>query len=63
MIVTRRALLIGAAAGLLEARSRAAAVAFNVPPGACDCHTHVFADPAEFPFWTGRTLNSAPENR
>jgi predicted TIM-barrel fold metal-dependent hydrolase len=25
-----------------------------VPPGACDCHVHVFPDPAHFPFWSGR---------
>src|SRR5215471_18882018 len=23
---------------------------FSVPPGACDCHVHVFGDPAKFPF-------------
>jgi predicted TIM-barrel fold metal-dependent hydrolase len=30
-------------------------IAFAVPAGACDCHTHVFGDPARFPFWSGRT--------
>ncbi|KAA2214672.1 amidohydrolase family protein [Teichococcus oryzae] len=29
-------------------------VAFTPPPGSCDCHTHVFPDPARFPFWSGR---------
>ena len=29
-------------------------VSFAVPPGACDCHVHVFPDPAQFPFWGGR---------
>ncbi len=29
-------------------------VAFAIPPGACDCHVHVFPDPQQFPFWTGR---------
>jgi predicted TIM-barrel fold metal-dependent hydrolase len=29
-------------------------VRFNVPPGACDCHVHVFPDPTRFPFWSGR---------
>src|SRR3954462_10851435 len=26
------------------------AVDFDVPRGACDCHVHVFGDPAQFPF-------------
>src|SRR2546423_3563091 len=30
-------------------------VAFSVPPGACDCHTHVFGDPRRFPFAPART--------
>ena len=30
------------------------AVTFDMPPGACDCHTHVFGDPARFPFAAGR---------
>jgi len=29
-------------------------VNFKVPAGACDCHVHVFPDPARFPFWSGR---------
>ena len=29
-------------------------VNFAVPKGAADCHVHVFPDPAEFPFWSGR---------
>jgi predicted TIM-barrel fold metal-dependent hydrolase len=60
-MVTRRALLAGAAAGFMQARSRAAsAVAFSVPRGACDCHTHVFGDPATFPLWAGRTYTPEP---
>jgi predicted TIM-barrel fold metal-dependent hydrolase len=30
-------------------------VTFEVPPGACDCHTHVFGDPRRFPFTPNRT--------
>jgi predicted TIM-barrel fold metal-dependent hydrolase len=30
-------------------------VRLKVPAGACDCHTHVFGDPARFPFFAGRT--------
>jgi predicted TIM-barrel fold metal-dependent hydrolase len=50
-------MLVGtAAAALLRPRpARAQALAFDVPPGACDCHTHMFGDPARFPFWSGRT--------
>ncbi|GJD49527.1 4-sulfomuconolactone hydrolase [Methylobacterium crusticola] len=29
-------------------------VSIQVPEGACDCHVHVFPDPAAFPFWEGR---------
>jgi len=28
---------------------------FDLPPGACDCHTHVFGDPRAFPFAAKRT--------
>ena len=27
---------------------------FDVPAGACDCHTHIFGDPQSFPFFAGR---------
>jgi predicted TIM-barrel fold metal-dependent hydrolase len=30
-------------------------VSFAVPPGAADCHTHIFGDPQRFPFVPGRT--------
>ena len=29
-------------------------VNFDVPAGACDCHTHIHGDPAKFPFFPGR---------
>jgi predicted TIM-barrel fold metal-dependent hydrolase len=60
-MMTRRQAL-GAAALLARARMArakasqpATAVNFRVPPGACDCHTHIFGDPARFPMWAGRT--------
>jgi predicted TIM-barrel fold metal-dependent hydrolase len=55
-------MMIGtAAAALLRPRStRAQALAFDMPPGACDCHTHLFGDPARFPFWSGRTYTPPP---
>jgi predicted TIM-barrel fold metal-dependent hydrolase len=30
-------------------------VKFDVPPGACDCHVHIFGDPQRFPFSPSRT--------
>ena len=29
-------------------------VNFDIPAGACDCHTHIHPDPAKFPFFAGR---------
>jgi predicted TIM-barrel fold metal-dependent hydrolase len=29
-------------------------VNFEIPAGACDCHTHIHPDPAKFPFFEGR---------
>jgi len=65
-MITRRTALIHLAAagtGLFVQRRRALAkasqpstpVSFSIPAGACDCHTHIFGDPARFPFWSGRT--------
>ena len=63
--VTRRELLFGGLTAALSwpeaMRTLASAaqpetpVSFEVPRGACDCHTHVFCDPHRFPFWSGRT--------
>ena len=57
MTPTRRQILLGTAAAMVFGRSgaRAQTVAFDVPRGACDCHTHMFGDPTRFPFWSGRT--------
>jgi predicted TIM-barrel fold metal-dependent hydrolase len=66
-MISRRHVLIGAAAAgaaaftgrALTALARApqpvTPVNFDVPPGACDCHTHIFGEPARFPFVPGRT--------
>src|SRR3954463_1931225 len=35
-------------------------VAFDVPDGACDCHTHVFGDPRRFAFAAARTYTPEP---
>ncbi|MDP9112621.1 MAG: amidohydrolase family protein [Acidobacteriota bacterium] len=63
---TRREALIGAATLSLSRRIFAkasqpsTAVNFSVPAGACDTHTHIFGDPAKFPFWSGRVYTPEP---
>src|SRR3954470_14464307 len=37
-----------------KAAQPATPVNFDVPPGACDCHTHIHGDTAQFPFFSGR---------
>jgi predicted TIM-barrel fold metal-dependent hydrolase len=66
-MISRRHVVIGAAAaGAAAFAGRAASVLakasqpvtpvnFDVPPDACDCHTHIFGDSARFPFAPGRT--------
>jgi predicted TIM-barrel fold metal-dependent hydrolase len=69
--LSRRDLLAGAiaAAALLARRvgaGRAAAsqpatpVTFDLPAGACDCHTHIFGDPQRFPFVPDRVYTPEP---
>lgn len=68
-MVTRRDVLKGAvlsAAMLRAGMGHAAAsqpgtaVSFEVPPGACDCHTHLLGDPARFPWFAGRVYTPEP---
>jgi predicted TIM-barrel fold metal-dependent hydrolase len=68
-MLNRRHLLlasIAAGAGLPNRSARAAAaqpatpVNFDVPAGACDCHTHIHGDPAKFPFFAGRVYTPEP---
>ena len=70
-MLTRRAILIGGIAGsiMMQARESLAkasqpstAVNFDVPAGACDCHTHIHGDVKKFPFFEGRgyTPEEAP---
>jgi predicted TIM-barrel fold metal-dependent hydrolase len=62
MLSRRSVLLASIAAGVTmsnkAAFSKAAQpstpVDFDVPTGACDCHTHIHADPEKFPFFSGR---------
>src|SRR6201996_1381749 len=59
----RREFVVGAAAagvvqprfGYAKASQPATPVNFDVPAGACDCHTHIHGDPAKFPWFAGRT--------
>jgi predicted TIM-barrel fold metal-dependent hydrolase len=60
---TRREVLAGAIAAGVVMRTRtvlaraaqpATPVNFDVPAGACDCHTHIHGDPEKFPFFPGR---------
>src|SRR5213596_3061961 len=62
-MLTRREILIGAIAagaamhlrtGFAKASQPATRVNFDVPAGACDCHTHIHGDPEKFPFFPGR---------
>src|SRR5881296_3999061 len=62
-MLTRRDVLIGAIAagaalhlrtGFAKASQPATPVHFEVPAGACDCHTHIHGDPEKFPFFSGR---------
>jgi predicted TIM-barrel fold metal-dependent hydrolase len=70
-VITRREMMLGSmaagAAALLGSKSLVAGasqpstpVNFEVPAGACDCHTHIFGDPRKFPFWSGRTYTPEP---
>lgn len=78
-MLTRRKVLIGAGAlgiaALLDrtnplyasASQPATPVDFDVPRGACDCHTHIFGDPKRFPWAAARVYTpesaSIPEMR
>jgi predicted TIM-barrel fold metal-dependent hydrolase len=68
-MVTRRTVLKGAMAsaallraglGQAAASQPKTAVAFDVPAGACDCHTHLLGDPAQFPWFAGRVYTPEP---
>jgi predicted TIM-barrel fold metal-dependent hydrolase len=39
---------------LAKASQPSTPVNFDVPAGACDCHTHIHGDPERFPFFSGR---------
>ncbi|HLX15145.1 MAG TPA: amidohydrolase family protein [Bradyrhizobium sp.] len=47
-------------AALAKPSQPATPVNFDVPAGACDCHTHIHGDPAKFPFFAGRVYTPEP---
>jgi len=62
-MLTRRGILLASVAAGVAMKTRyalataaqpATPVNFEVPAGACDCHTHIHPDPAKFPFFAGR---------
>jgi predicted TIM-barrel fold metal-dependent hydrolase len=62
-MLTRRGILLASiAAGvtmpsrtvLATAAQPSTPVNFDIPAGACDCHTHIHGDPEKFPFFSGR---------
>jgi predicted TIM-barrel fold metal-dependent hydrolase len=68
-MLTRRSILLGSiAAGVMmqnrdvlgKAAQPATAVNFEIPPGACDCHTHIHGDVEKFPFFAGRVYTPEP---
>jgi len=61
--LTRRSILLASIAAGVSMPNRTAfataaqpstPVNFDVPAGACDCHTHIHGDPEKFPFFSGR---------
>lgn len=62
-MITRRDFTLGAAAtaalahspfGFAKASQPTTPIKFDMPAGACDCHTHIHGDPAKFPWFAGR---------
>src|SRR5438477_2780236 len=62
-MLTRRGILLASIAAGVTMNNRTASakaaqpatpVNFDVPAGACDCHTHIHPDPEKFPFFAGR---------
>lgn len=68
MLTRRSMMLTSIAAGMTMTSSNAFSKAaqpstpvnFDVPAGACDCHTHIHGDPDKFPFFAGRVYTPEP---
>src|SRR5262245_1462263 len=51
----------GVASGLdTDVQTHPTPINFQMPPGACDCHVHVFCDPRQFPLSPDRTYTPPP---
>ncbi|MGY3605019.1 MULTISPECIES: amidohydrolase family protein [unclassified Bradyrhizobium] len=68
-MLTRRSMMLASiAAGVMmnnrdvhaKAAQPSTPVNFDVPAGACDCHTHIHGDPQKFPFFAGRVYTPEP---
>jgi len=59
-MISRRELLLQMAALLATAPQPRTPINFAVPPGACDCHTHIFGDPQRFPMTPSRVYTPEP---
>jgi predicted TIM-barrel fold metal-dependent hydrolase len=68
-MLNRRDLLLASIAAGVATQNRTALakpsqpttpVNFDVPAGACDCHTHIHGDPEKFPFFSGRVYTPEP---
>src|ERR1700687_2710554 len=62
-MLTRRIILPGSVAAGVTMNNRTvpakaaqptSKLNFEMPAGACDCHTHIHGDPEQFPFFAGR---------
>src|SRR3981081_1132035 len=68
-MLTRRSILLASIAAGVTMTNRtvfataaqpATPVNFDIPAGACDCHTHIHGDLAKFPFFAGRVYTPEP---
>src|ERR1043166_1464261 len=59
-VMSRRELLMRAAAFVAVASQPRTRINFDVPAGACDCHTHIFGDPRRFQMTPSPVYTPAP---
>jgi predicted TIM-barrel fold metal-dependent hydrolase len=63
MSLTRRELVVGSAAAAVafsKASQPSTKIGFKVPADAVDCHTHIFGDAAQYPWFSGRGYTPEP---